>query len=290
LRIAALFPGQGAQRIGMGLSLLEKDLKLQRFLEEASDLVGWDVRKVIESGPKEVLDRTDKCQVAILVISWITFCYFKDSVHKEIYATAGLSLGEYGALLSAGVFDFATAVKLVDLRGRLMQEASERISSGMSAVIGLDEMKVRDACDGLDVYPANFNAPGQIVVSGRLRDLEIVEGRLKNLGAKRIVRLAVAGAFHSPLMSDAQERFNEELDKVEFNDPQILVFSSISGEKIHSGEEAKSLLKRQLTSPTLWQRCVECMCQEVDEFWEMEPSGVLRSLMRKTCSKTVNTL
>ncbi len=272
----------------MGLFILDRDPSLGRFLEEASDLVGWDVRALIESGPKEVLDRTDKCQVAILVVSWISYNYLLSLGKGSPSAVAGLSLGEYGAFLASEIFDFSTAVKLVDLRGRLMQEVSERVKSGMSAVIGLSELDVERCCEGLEVYPANFNAPGQIVVSGKLEDLEVAEKRFKELGAKRVVRLAVSGAFHSPIMEPAQERLNEAIDNVEFKDPKVAVFSSISGERVGSGEEAKELLKRQLISPTLWQKCVESMCGEVEEFWEMEPSGVLRAMMRKMCPKTVN--
>ncbi len=292
MKIGVLFPGQGAQKVGMGLSILEKAPHLERFLVEASDLVSWDLRLLIENGPKEVLDRTDKCQVAILVVSWISFNYLREQLDSSgiIHAAAGLSLGEYGALLAGEVFDFSTAVRLVDIRGRLMQEASERIPSGMSAVIGLEEEKIRQACEGLEVYLANFNTPGQIVISGKLTDLEKAEERLRGFGAKRVVRLAVSGAFHSPLMNESQERLNEEIEKIEFRDPRLTVVSSITGEKITSGEQAKDLLKRQLITPTLWEKCIFSMAQEVDEFWELEPSGVLRTMVRKICGKGVKTL
>ena len=284
-----LFPGQGAQKVGMGLSLLERDPSLRSYLDTASKIVGWDVLALIKDGPQEELNRTDKSQVAILVVSWISYKVFeKEKGRPDL--TAGLSLGEYGALLCAEVLDFESAVRLVDIRGRLMQEESERNPSGMLAVIGLDEETLSRAIEGLEIYPANFNAPGQIVVSGRKEDLAVAEERLRSAGAKRIVPLAVAGGFHSPIMARAQERLNEYIEKVEFSDPKVEFYSSVSGERVSSGEEIKQLLMRQLVSPTLWQKVAETVCERADVFFEMEPSGVLRSLMKKVCAKPVERL
>ncbi len=285
--IGVLFPGQGAQRVGMGRSFYEKYLWVREFYTRASDIVGWDVAKLCFEGPKELLDRTDKSQVAIVVTTFAAWSVWQKEYDILPTAVAGLSLGEFSAILSAGVLDFEDTVRLVDLRGRLMQEASEEKPGAMSAVIGMEVSELKRIADEVGVELANFNAPGQIVISGLRDRIEEAEFLAKKAGAKRIVRLAVSGAFHCSLLSSAQEKLNKEIDKYKFSDPKFPIFSSIWGKKIASAEQIKQGLKKQLVSPTLWQVAIEEMSLEVKKFYEMAPAGVLKGLLRKICRDKV---
>ncbi len=281
--VGLLFPGQGAQKVGMGRDLYKEKAWVRDYYQKASDIVGWDVAELCFDGPQDVLDQTRFCQAAITVVSYVSFLSYREGNPDIEFISAGLSLGEFGALLSAGVLDFEAVVRLVDLRGRLMQEASERIPGAMTAVIGLDKEKLQEIAQETGVALANFNAPGQIVISGRLEDIERAEERIKEAGARRVVRLPVSGAFHCFLLKDAQEELNKEIDRLDFKDPSVGFFSSIYGRRVESGEEIKDGLKRQLVSPTLWESAVRQMCPLVDSFHELEPAGILTAMVRKIC-------
>ena len=281
--IGLLFPGQGAQKVGMGKELFENRPWARDYYHTASDIVGWDVADLCFNGPKETLDQTRFCQPAIVVVSYVSFLAFRDDNPGVEYSVAGLSLGEFGALLAADVLAFEDVVRLVDLRGRLMQEASEEIPGAMTAVIGLDKERLEEICSKYGVELANFNAPGQIVISGGLEDIEAAEEEIKEAGARRVVRLPVSGAFHCSLLKDAQDRLNEVIDGLDFSNPSVDFFSSVSGTKLSTGEEIKQGLKRQLVSPTLWEPLVRQMCPVVSEFKELEPAGILMPMVRKIC-------
>ncbi len=281
--VGLLFPGQGAQKVGMGRELYGERGWVRDYYQRASDIVGWDVADLCFNGPQDVLDQTKFCQAAITVVSYVSFLSYREDNPDVKFVSAGLSLGEFGALLSAGVLDFEDVIRLVDLRGRLMQEASERIPGAMTAVIGLDKDTLQKIAEDTNVALANFNAPGQIVISGRREDIEQAEERIREMGARRVVRLPVSGAFHCFLLKDAQEELNKEIDSLDFKDPSVGFFSSVYGRRVESGEEIREGLKRQLVSPTLWEAAVRQMCPLVDSFHELEPAGILAAMVRKIC-------
>lgn len=281
--IGLLFPGQGAQKVGMGKALYEERSWAAEYYRKASDICGWDVADLCFNEPQDVLNQTKFCQTAITVVSYVSFLAYRQDNPGVEYLSAGLSLGEFGALLSADVLGFEDVVRLVDLRGRLMQEASERIPGGMTAVIGMDKERLEQIASEFNVALANFNAPGQIVISGRLEDIEKAEEKIKAAGARRVVRLPVSGAFHCFLLKDAQVELNKEIDRMDFKDTSVPFFSSVYGRRIDSGQEIKEGLKKQLVSPTLWESAVRQICPIVESFHELEPSGILLPMVRKIC-------
>ncbi len=286
-KLGVLFPGQGAQFVGMGRELFQNFSVARDVLESANDILGMKIDKVMNEGPEDYLSRTDISQVAISVVSWASYCVLKERGVK-VDCVAGLSLGEFGSLVASEVLDFEDALRLVQVRGKLMQEASEKVKGTMTAVIGMDKDILDEICRECGVEVANINCPGQIVISGRMEAIEKAEEVCKKKGAKRVIRLKVSGAFHCSLLSEAQQELNKYISELEFSDPKIRMYSSVSGEKVSSGEEARQLLMRQLISPTLWWKAVGNMQSEVDVFCELEPSGVLKGMIRKICKKEVH--
>jgi len=267
-KVFFLFPGQGAQYQGMGLDLLEKapqnpaGEKIKRLFSRASEIVGKDMADLIANSSPEVLKRTDISQPAITLVNLSAMAYL-EAVGIKPSGCAGFSLGEYSALAAAGVISEEDCLFLVNKRGIAMQAAIDSIppgpsAPGMAAVIGLASNQVEALIEewkttGLtELNAANFNSPRQIVVSGSAAALDEAEKRFKEAGAKRFMRLQVAGPYHSPFMAKAAEEFDAYLEKTEFKDPAIPFFSNVSGKQVKSGAEAKSLAHKHILQGVRW--------------------------------------
>jgi [acyl-carrier-protein] S-malonyltransferase len=284
---AVIFPGQGAQVVGMGRDVAEASGRARGVYERANDVVGFDLTRLCFEGPADQLERTDIQQPAIFVASvaiWEAF--LEAGGRREHFSrSGGLSLGEYTALHVAGALTFEDALRLVHRRGRLMQEASLASPSGMASLIGADEKAARALCDrarGDDVLaPANFNCPGQIVISGSKAACDrAIE--LASEFACRALALPVAGAFHSPLMEPAATGLWPMLQDTSFLNPVIPVIANVDSEYHDEPTSIRESLRRQITQPVLWQRCVERMIADgVDRFVEVGPGRVLTGLLRK---------
>ena len=284
-----LCPGQGAQAVGMGRDFYDGSPEAKAVLDEASQIVGDDLMKLCFDGPEQTLNQTDVAQPAIYVTSLACHAAAKATGKvnpDEVAGFAGLSLGEYTALHLAGVFDFATGLKLVQARGRYMQEAATSVKSGMVSVMGADEEQVREVCEqaahGHILVPANFNCPGQIVVSGALPACERVVEVAAERGFKAIP-LKVAGAFHSPLMQPAADRLSEDLEALDFQPPQKPVWSNVTAEQHGDPASIKKLLVRQITEPVRWSQTMQTLVAKDDvRFVELAPGRVLSGLLKKT--------
>ncbi|MHA1571046.1 MAG: ACP S-malonyltransferase [Alphaproteobacteria bacterium] len=285
-----LFPGQGAQFKGMGADLYEAFEPARKVYDEANELLGWDLKTLCFEGPSDELNRTAYSQPAILTTSLAALAVLKAegaAVIADCSAAAGLSLGEYTALVMAGALTFANALKLVALRGRFMEEAGQQNPGSMAAVVGLDEATIESCCleasAGEDVVvPANYNSPGQVVVSGSLPALDRAADLLTQRGAKRVIRLAVSGAFHSPLMAPAKERLAAELKRTPISVARFPVVANAIAEPLSDPEAIRSALVRQMTSPVRWRQCVSRLIAQGTEQWvEVAPGKVLAGLMRR---------
>ena len=296
---AFLFPGQGAQYSGMAMDLISSNAVLSLF-ETASDIFGKDVKELLQSDA-DTLKRTDVSQPAITVANLAAMTFLKEKGFTPTVC-AGFSLGEYAALVCAGVIDIADCLRLVKARGAAMQAAADRLreqsggnadaAPGMAAVVGLTPEQAEDLItqwsnEGLnDLYAANINSPKQLVVSGTAAALTEAETRFKKAGAKRVVRLPVAGPFHSPLMAYALESFTPVLESVTFRDPVVPVFSNVSGQRIYSGEEAKELALLQITNPVRWvEEEAAIAVSGIETCLEVGPGKVLQGLWKDTGSE-----
>ena len=284
---AVVFPGQGSQVVGMARDVVEISPRARRVFDDAAGVLGFDIAALCFEGPAERLAQTDIQQPAIFVASVAMWeALLEAGVPRERFARAGgLSLGEYTALYAAGAVGFADALKLVRRRGQLMQAAAEASPSGMVSLVGADEATAHTVCDrarGDDILaPANFNCPGQVVVSGSKSACERVVEIAGEAGCKG-VPLPVAGAFHSPLMEPAAVGLAEMLGATPFAPASIPVIANTNAEYHGDAEQIREALRAQLTQPVLWQRCVARMIRDgVDHVVEVGPGRVLTGLMRK---------
>lgn len=258
-KFAYLFPGQGAQSPGMIKDVAEKSPSAMKVIDDVSALVGVDMKSLLWETDKDALSRSDNSQIAITTASLAIMAALKDK-GIEPSAAMGFSLGEFPALCAAGVLSFESTVKVVRERGLIMQKVCEEIAAeneghapGMSAILGLPPEKVAEIVRGIkDAYAANMNSAKQTVISGTFDALAAAEKAATEAGARRAVRLAVAGPFHSPLMQKAAEEFEKTLSGVEFGDPKIHLFSNVTGKEITKGSEAKTNAVLHLTRPVLW--------------------------------------
>jgi [acyl-carrier-protein] S-malonyltransferase len=250
-----LFPGQGAQYPGMGRDFYETSSAIRDLFSLASDASGIDLKKLLFEGSEEDLKKTRNTQLAVALVGLAAAtCAREHGIFPE--GCAGFSIGEWPALAEAGVISAADMFKLVSERGRLMDEAGARSGgSTMSAVLGLAPSAIEAAISGAglkQVWIANYNSPSQSVISGAEADVAAAEEAIKAAGAKRVVRLKVSGAFHSPIMASARDGFAAAVENVAFSDPKIVLFSNVTGKRIASGVEAKSLAALQIVSPVRW--------------------------------------
>ncbi len=290
MKTAFLFPGQGAQAVGMGKEIAQKFEPAARIFEKANTIVGFDLSGVCFEGPAEKLNTTTVSQPAIFATSAAILEVIKTNPATSGFAadvTAGLSLGEYTALYAAGVISFEDALVLVQKRGQAMQAAADATNGGMVSIIGLDEEKVSQLCaeagEGELLTAVNFNCPGQIVISGSKAACLRAEKLADKYGAVKAVRLEVAGAFHTEMMSGAAETLGEALQKCRISQPRSTkTIANIDAEYYKSAEKIAEGLKKQLTCPILWQKCMERLIADgVEDFYEIGPGRVLTGIMRR---------
>jgi [acyl-carrier-protein] S-malonyltransferase len=291
MALALLFAGQGAQKVGMGKTLCENSAAARQRYAEASQVLGWDLQKVSFEGPEAELTQTKVCQPALFVHGIALLEALREAGKLPAgapSAAAGLSLGEVTAYCAAGVFDFATGLRIVAERGRLMQQACEQTTGAMAAVIGEERAKVQELCREFDIEAANFNAPGQIIVSGEKSKVGAAVAGAKDRGMKKVMPLNVAGAYHSRLMEPARSAFAAFLEPIAFAAPKFKVFTNTTGQAISDPAAIKVALVKQVVSSVLWEDCMRALAASgVTEFWELGPGGVLSGLARRT-EKTWN--
>lgn len=281
-KIALVFPGQGAQIVGMGKELWQGCLPAKQVFEEADEVLGISLSKLCFEGPEEELSQTINTQPAIMAVSIACLRAFGNGNYIEPVFVAGHSLGEYTALVAAKVLDFPDAVRLVRERGRLMQEAGKEQPGGMAAIIGLDMLSVEAICQETGVQIANINSPGQIVISGKKDGLVRAMDLARSSGAKRILPLKVGGAFHSDLMRPTEKGLIEAVSQFAFRDPAIPIVANVSARPEKTAEEVKEGILSQLCNPVLWLGSVEFMIEEgVDTFLEIGPGQVLAGLISR---------
>ncbi len=287
MKTALLCSGQGSQYVGMTKDLSEKYEIASKIIERADEIIGYPLSTICFEGPADKLKETRYTQPALFLHSVIAFELIK---HKIAYhAVAGHSVGEYAALHMAGVLDFEDALNLVSLRGQLMFTAGEEASGTMFAILNLEDEKVRQICDKLTengngsvVVPANFNSPGQVVVSGSADYLRENISVFKEAGARMTKELVVSGAFHSPLMLPAQNKLEQAINSISFRDALLPVYSNVYAKPLTKSEEIKSALIRQLTAPVLWtQSILEMHSNSINRFIEVGPGQVLQGLAKR---------
>lgn len=266
----------------MGKDLYEKDERVRRLYDSAESILGFPLKMFSFEGPLEELTRTRVTQPAIFVLSCALDILLKDRGIAPI-AAAGHSMGEYSALVSAGALTFEQGLKLVKLRGELMQRAGEIAPGTMAAVIGLEESVLREVCEQVEgvVVPANYNSPGQLVISGEVEAVERAMEAAKKRGAKLVKRLVVSGAFHSPLMETASEELYEALDDTEFKAPRFPVYANVTARPVETPVNIREALKKQLVSPVLWMESMNNMASVASRFLEVGPGKVLTGLMKR---------
>jgi [acyl-carrier-protein] S-malonyltransferase len=270
----------------MGKSLHAQSAAARALYDEANNVLGWDLKQLSFEGPEPDLTQTKVCQAALYVHGLALLASLREAGKVpagEPKVALGLSLGEVTAYGAAGVFDFATGLRIVAERGRLMQQACEQTSGGMAAIIGEDRAKVQELCREFDIEAANFNAPGQIIVSGDKARVSAAVAAAKDRGLKKVMPLNVAGAYHSRLMEPARAAFADFLGPIPFSSPGCTVFTNTTGQAISDPGAIKAALARQVVSPVLWEDCMRsAAAADVSEFWELGPGGVLAGLARRT--------
>lgn len=279
---AYIFPGQGAQFKGMGQDLYEKSSQAQQLFKKANDILGFSITDIMFTGSLEDLKQTRVTQPAIFLHSVILSKMLGDSFKPDM--VAGHSLGEFSALVANGVLDFEDGLRLVSKRARAMQKACELEESTMAAVLGLEEHMVESICADTKgiVVAANYNCPGQLVISGELLAVEKACEELKERGARRAMILPVGGAFHSPLMEPAREELAAAIEETEFRNPKCPIYQNVSTFAVTNPNEIKENLIFQLTAPVKWTQSVQNMIKDgASEFIEVGPGKVLQGLVKK---------
>jgi [acyl-carrier-protein] S-malonyltransferase len=283
-KIALLFAGQGAQTVGMGRDLAEQFPTAANLFQKADDVLERKLSEIAWNGPIEDLTKTSNCQPALFVHGLACLSVLRELAGNFLIGgAAGLSLGEMTAHAAAGTFDFANGLQLVQRRGELMDEACEKTSGGMAALIGAEENVVRQLAADEDVDVANINAPGQIVISGELAKVEAAVGVAKEYGIGRATMLNVAGAYHSRLMESAYEKLGAVLQHVPMQSPSFPVISNVTGDEVRTPVEIRRTLQDQVTGTVRWFDCMERLAAlGCDFFVELGPGGVLAGLLRRT--------
>jgi [acyl-carrier-protein] S-malonyltransferase len=285
MKHAYIFPGQGSQFPGMGKSLYENSAFAKKLFEQANEILKFRISDIMFNGSEEDLRQTNVTQPAVFLHSVIAF---KSIENTKPDMVAGHSLGEFSALVANGVLSFEDGLQLVSIRALAMQKACELTPSTMAAVLALDDNKVEEVCKEVEnetgeiVVPANYNCPGQLVISGSIKGIEIACERMKTAGAKRALVLPVGGAFHSPLMAPAQDELSAAVKKITFYNPTAQVYQNVVAKAVVDKEEIKKNLVEQLTSPVRWTQSVQSMIKDgASKFTEIGPGKVLQGLVLK---------
>lgn len=284
-KIALLFAGQGAQSVGMGRDLAAQYPAAEGLFHQADKILGRSLSGIAWNGPLEELTKTSNCQPALYVHGLAALAALRAVAGDfSIEAAAGLSLGEWTAHAAGGTFDFATGLRLVEKRGRLMEVACETTAGAMAAMIGADETTVRALAADTDVDVANLNAPGQIVISGESAKVELAISLAKEHGIRRATLLNVAGAYHSRLMNSAYEQLDEPLLEAEIRLPRFAIISNVTGAAVTTLLDVRTTLRDQVTSTVRWTDCVESLiARGCDLFIELGPGEILAGLLRRIC-------
>jgi [acyl-carrier-protein] S-malonyltransferase len=292
MKNAFVFPGQGSQFAGMGKSYYDNSAFAKKLFEQANEQLGFRISDIMFSGTEEELKQTKVTQPAIFLHSIIAF---KSIENAKPDMVAGHSLGEFSALVANSTLSFEDALNLVSIRALAMQHACEVAPSTMAAVLALDDNQVESICAAIQeetgevVVPANYNCPGQLVISGSIKGIEIACERMKAAGAKRALILPVGGAFHSPLMELAKEELKTAIEKTNFHQPTAHIYQNVAAKAVFDREEIKQNLIEQLTGPVRWTQSVQAMIKDgATKFIEVGPGKVLQGLIAKI-DKTVVT-
>lgn len=279
---AYVFPGQGAQFVGMGKDLYDNNAEARAMFERANEILGFRITDLMFEGTEEDLKQTKVTQPAIFLHSVLLAKSLGDDFQPDM--VAGHSLGEFSALVAAGALSFEEGLRLVSKRAMAMQKACEARPSTMAAVLALPDEKVEALCAEVDdvVAPANYNCPGQVVISGTIEGINAACEKMLAAGAKRAMKLKVGGAFHSPLMQPAQEELAEAIAAAEFNTPRCPIYQNVDGKPHTDPAEIKENLIKQLTAPVRWTYDVQAMVADgANEFVELGPGAVLQGLVKK---------
>lgn len=279
---AYVFPGQGAQFIGMGKDLYEQSTVAKEMFEKANEILGFDITSIMFEGTDEQLKETKVTQPAIFLHSTILAKVMGDRFQPDM--VAGHSLGEFSALVASGVLSFEDGLRLVSQRAQAMQKACEKEPSTMAAVLGLEDQVVETICEEIDevVVAANYNCPGQLVISGSLKGVELACAKATEAGAKRALVLPVGGAFHSPLMEPAREELASAIENTTFKDGVCPIYQNVAAKAVSDSSEIKNNLVAQLTAPVRWTQTMKQMIADgCEEVVEVGPGKVLQGLFKK---------
>lgn len=285
MSIALLFSGQGAQVVGMGKSLYEANPVAKSIYDRAAKVLPFDLKDICFNGPAETLTETRVCQPALYVQGYAIAEILRERGHlKDLKACLGLSLGELTAYAYAGVWDFETGLRIVAERGRLMQQACESSKGGMAAVIGGSREDIAKLCAAFDIQAANFNCPGQVVISGEAEKVNAAVARAKEFGPFKLVKaLTVAGAYHSRLMEPARAAFEKFLQDIPFNAPKFTVYTNTTGEAVSEPSALRAALAKQVVSSVYWEdNCRAAAASGITQFYECGPGAVLAGMMKRT--------
>lgn len=286
---AFIFPGQASQFVGMGQSLNKKRPEYQSIFEAANDIMGFNLSEVMFHGPEEKLKETVYTQPAVFLHSYLVHMDVDDKISPD--AVAGHSLGEITALVVAGVLSFEKGLYLVKRRAEAMQKACEMSEGTMAAILGMEDSKVEEICNRIDevVIAANYNCPGQLVISGSKKGIEEAMRICQNAGAKRALEISVGGAFHSALMQPAMDDFRSAVEKINFRDSKIPIYQNVDGLPYQSAETIKTNLISQLISPVRWTQSIQNMIDNgIDNFIEIGGKGKILMAMVRKISRDVN--
>ena len=279
---AYIFPGQGSQHTGMGYDLYKEYDFLKDFFSVSNEILGFNISELMFKGSDDDLKQTKVTQPAIFIHSVAMIKALGKSFNPQM--VAGHSLGEFSALVACGVLSFEQGLDLVSKRAIAMQEACENTNGTMAAILGLENKVIEQTCESISgtVIPANYNCPGQVVISGETKSVADCCERLKDKGARRALTLPVSGAFHSVLMESAKEKLNEVINQIDFNEPICPIYQNVSGNFETKAEKIKSNLISQMTSPVKWTQSVKNMIKDgANEFLEIGPGNVLQGLVKK---------